>query len=101
MSIIYNFFDYQSNRMSTNTLDVENIVHFLPKDRCTIITNIKAHNFENCNEFVIIIENGKIVNKNIISDINKYLENNNSRSYIFKGLVSSGNNKYSFYWSSY
>lgn len=102
MSIVYNFFDFASCSMEQNTIYVKDLIMYLPKDKVLHInTNIKYHCDINCyDDFVIKVKNGKIINKNIFNDINKYLKDNNCRSYFFEGLVSLGNNNYSLYWSS-
>jgi hypothetical protein len=99
-SIVYNYFDFGTNKMEKNTLNLETLIMYIPKDQGTrIITNIKLH----CNEedeFVIFLKNGKIINPEIFDKINKYIEKNNSRSYFFEGLISSGNGKYYLAWGS-
>ena len=44
--------------------------------------------------------NRKILNKDIIKAINKYLEKNSARSFHYEGLVSLGQGKYALYWGS-
>lgn len=100
MSIIYNYFDFGTSKMEKNTLNLKNLTMYLPKDQdCRIITNIKLHCDEE-DEFVIFLKNGEIVNPGIFDKINKYIEKNNSRSYFFEGLISSGNGKYYLNWGS-
>ncbi len=98
MSIIYNTFDFS---MSKNELNVYSLMRFIPKDqKSKIFTNIKLHCNDDSKDFVININNNQITNPDVFDRINKYLEENNSRSYFFEGLVSNGNGNYSLRWGS-
>ena len=105
ISISHSFFNGVT--MKEASLDMTNIILYLPrksvkgrKEVCIINTNIKTHNFDNNNEFLIIVEGGKIKNLQVIAKINKYLKNNSARSYFYEGLVSSGNGRYYLNWGS-
>jgi hypothetical protein len=101
MSIVYNFFSFASNAMEQNVLNVNEITKIIPKDRsCKIFTNIKRHCWDESKDFVIKVKDGKITNLEIIEKINEYIKSNNTRSYFFEGIVSCGNDNYSFYWGS-
>jgi len=99
MSIIYNCYDVASSGMTEYRLNFNNILRYLPKTKCKVNTNIKAHCGDD-NEFVINVENGKVTNPLIFEKINKYIQNNNTRSYFYEGLVSAGNGNYALYWGS-
>lgn len=102
MSIVYNFYNIASHSMEQETIDVNDLVRYMPKgQRVFINTNIKYHcDIDSYDDFIIEVNNGKVINTSIIDDINKYLRDNNSRSYFFEGLVSRGNGKYYLQWSS-
>ncbi len=85
--------------MEKKVLDLQGILNHLPYSYVRLITNIKSHCGEE-GEFIIEISNRKILNKWVVHSINKYLEQNNMRSYFYEGLVSLGNGKYSLNWSS-
>jgi hypothetical protein len=88
--------------MEQSNINVNDLIEYLPKDNTIYInTNIKYHcDIESCNDFIIEVKNGEISNPEIFEQINKYLKDNNSRSYFFEGIVSLGNNKYELYWGS-
>lgn len=96
-SINYNFFNGDS--MQNDSLDLNSILFYLPEGKKTIFTNIKTHCWEN-DEFIIEVVDRQIVNPTIIEEINKYLLQNNSRSFFFEGFISSGNNTYKLIWGS-
>jgi hypothetical protein len=98
MSIIYNCYDFASSGMAEYRLNFNDILKYLPK-KCKVNTNIKAH-CNDVNEFVINVMNGKVTNPLVFEKINKYLADNNTRSYFYEGLVSAGNGYYAFYWGS-
>ncbi len=101
MSIIYNTFDASSVGMYNDELNLKDILRYLPKDRkCRIITNVKRHCGEYNNEFIVNVVNGKITNPMVLEKISKYMEENNSRSYFYEGLVAGKNGDYYFYWGS-
>lgn len=97
-TIIYNCYSSDAG-MSKYTLNLEDIICYLPKTYCRLVTNIKLHCWEK-DEFVINIKDGKIVNKDIVSKINDYIEKNNTRSFFYEGLMSLGNGKYGLLWGS-
>jgi len=96
-SINYNFFN--GELMEKDSLDLNSILFYLPEGKKTIFTNIKTHCWEN-DEFIIEVVDRKIVNPTIVEEINKYLLQNNSRSFFFEGFISSGNNTYQLIWGS-
>lgn len=101
MSIVYNTFDASTIGMIKEELKLKDILRYLPKDKkCRIITNVKLHCGDNGNEFIINVDNGKITNPMVLEKINKYMEENNSRSYFYEGLVAGKNGDYYFYWGS-
>lgn len=101
MSIIYNTFDASSVGMYNYELNLADVLMYLPKNKkCRIITNIKRHCGEYGNEFMINVDNGNITNPMIFEKINKYMIQNNSRSYLYQGLVAGKNGDYYLYWSS-
>ena len=53
----------------------------------------------NKNELIEVINN-KIINPLVIDEINKYIVQNNSRSFFYNGLVSRGHNIYELIWCS-
>ena len=86
--------------MEKKVLDLKNILTSLPTNFVTLDTNIKTHCWDSRRDFVIKILNRKILNKDIIKAINKYLEKNSARSFHYEGLVSLGQGKYALYWGS-
>lgn len=96
-SINYNFFN--GELMEKDSLDLNSILFYLPEGKKTIFTNIKTHCWEN-DEFIIEVVDRQIVNPKIVEEINKYLLQNNSRSFFFEGFISSGNNTYKLIWGS-
>lgn len=86
--------------MEKQVLDLKSILICLPTTFVTLHTNIKTHCWDSRRDFVIKIVNKKIVNKDIIKAINKYLEKNSARSFHYEGLVSLGQGKYALYWGS-
>jgi len=86
--------------MQEFSLELESILMYLPDGKQTIFTNIKTHCWDNNDEFIIEVVDKKIVNPSIIEEINKYLVQNNSRSFFYEGLVSRGYNKYELVWGS-
>jgi hypothetical protein len=96
-NINYNFFN--GELMQNDSLDLNSVLFYLPEGKKNIFTNIKTHCLDN-DEFIIKVHDRQIVNPTIIEEINKYMFQNNSRSYIFEGFISSGNNTYQLIWSS-
>lgn len=93
------YYCFNGELMQEFSLELESLLKYLPDGRKTIITNIRKHCWED-GEFIIEVVNKEIVNPSIIDEINKYLVQNNSRSFFYEGLVSRGNNKYELIWGS-
>lgn len=96
-TINYNCFNGEV--MKNESFDLKSILKFLPAGKKTIYTNIRTHCWDD-DEFIIKVVGRKIINLEIINEINKYLVQNNSRSFFYEGLVSRGQNKYELMWSS-
>lgn len=85
--------------MKQYSIDLLSILRYLPKDNIVLNTNVKRHCSDD-KEFVINIKNGKIINIEVIGQINKYISENSARSFFYEGLVSRGNKKYELMWGS-
>jgi len=85
--------------MQKYSMDLKSIFKYLPEGRQSIITNIKNHCYDD-DEFIIEVINNKIINPLVIDEINKYIVQNNSRSFFYNGLVSRGHNIYELIWCS-
>jgi len=90
---------FNGELMQKNSLDLKSILKYLPEGRQNIFTNIRTHCWDD-DEFIIEVVNRKIINPEIIEEINKYLVQNNSRSFFYEGLVSRGYNSYELRWGS-
>jgi hypothetical protein len=95
--IHYNCFNGEF--IQKDSLDLKSILKYLPVGKQTIFTNIRTHCWDD-DEFIIEVVDRKIINTEIIEEINKYLVQNNSRSFFYEGLVSRGYNSYELRWSS-
>ena len=100
MNTTIRYYCFNGKLMQEFSLELESILKYLPDGKKTIITNIRKHCFEDDYEFIIEVVDKEIVNPSIIEEINKYLVQNNSRSFFYEGLVSRGNNKYELVWGS-
>ena len=98
-SQVINYNCFNGEFMQKDSLDLKSILKYLPDGKQTIFTNIRTHCWDN-DEFIIEINNREIVNPQIIDEINKYLVQNNSRSFFYEGLISRGKNTYELRWGS-